>query len=890
MRTRAIRKGLSERTEKELTHSRCSNFLSQGDQPPIRHQASEARDSLSLSARRAFPPARFNAVGGKISSKVKGILDACTQACRNAGSCAQRETEIIAEGRTKEGNFEQTPTMAMMGSSAWNGQQNATDDDFQQYLEMNGMDGLTEGLHFDFQDFAADFQNQGTNGGAILQPQQIQDRRLQQQQQQQQQHMDTPMSGTEIPGLMSSVNLQQSTMHSHLGQMPSLASSGPATASIVIVSQPPPPVTSHSPPTPSDAINDIDAKIQFLQHQRMQQQQRQLEEQQVAFFAQQSRMIPPTPQSLEIQAGNSYYTAPDRTPQQGMYERYQRMGDQQQDMSFTPLVSPAVTPLETHFSMDSQFTIPGAYFSPLASPALHAQPESASTMFDSVVSAKTSSPAADMDLSTPTATKLTPSSLASEAARKAAAARKSAMSKTRGKGSVRQSPISKPQRKKTQTTPIMNAQALSELAESIQLSQDAQNHLLPPPAPHGHTGSPVGLTDSENGSVSPETLSEMPPPPVPRQRSARPSPHTEPSGAGAKPVLPTLQSKMSPATPASLMRLTSPSNSIGATPTSHAALPQEPIENFELPESVNFQHRNMRDPQTMNQSPAHSPFLGPTAVSSMARAPQPLASAAYAKSRTSASATQSPLMVGQQQGGGSGSAATTPLLAAAVRKTPQMLPRGSKKRGSIASSHPSPALLPRISPSIKPLLPAGNGGAEDMASRLLTSKSNYQNILEGNSVPGVSYPSELSTNLTSKRTSHKIAEQGRRNRINSALQEIATLLPPSLSPGKTDDDEGNGGKKGDKQGGGGPNSKASTVEMAIEYIKMLRIEVAEANKRAEEAERKLELYTGKQGDGRAATAVAKGDATTGEVDGNEVEMSSTGHDPVCQGSGAPEDM
>ncbi|MCV5073741.1 helix-loop-helix domain-containing protein, partial [Escherichia coli] len=46
-------------------------------------------------------------------------------------------------------------------------------------------------------------------------------------------------------------------------------------------------------------------------------------------------------------------------------------------------------------------------------------------------------------------------------------------------------------------------------------------------------------------------------------------------------------------------------------------------------------------------------------------------------------------------------------------------------------------------------------------------------------------------------------------------------------------------KDKDKAGGGIPNSKASTVEMAIEYIKQLQKEVADANKRAEEAERKL---------------------------------------------------
>ena len=129
--------------------------------------------------------------------------------------------------------------------------------------------------------------------------------------------------------------------------------------------------------------------------------------------------------------------------------------------------------------------------------------------------------------------------------------------------------------------------------------------------------------------------------------------------------------------------------------------------------------------------------------------------------------------------------------------------------------------------------------AEDTASQLLASKSNYQRILEGNTVPGVTYPSELSTILTSKRTSHKIAEQGRRNRINSALQEIATLLPKHVAKDLEKDDSGNGEKKDGKQSNA-PSSKASTVELAIVYIKQLKEEVAEANKRAEAAEKRLE--------------------------------------------------
>jgi len=131
---------------------------------------------------------------------------------------------------------------------------------------------------------------------------------------------------------------------------------------------------------------------------------------------------------------------------------------------------------------------------------------------------------------------------------------------------------------------------------------------------------------------------------------------------------------------------------------------------------------------------------------------------------------------------------------------------------------------------------------------LLASKSNYQNILEGTVIDGVQYPKELEAGLTSKRTSHKIAEQGRRNRINTALQEIATLLP-SRSSTKDSGGEKSDGGQGDKSEGKeerktqNANSKASTVELAIDYIKTLKIDLAEANRRAEEAESKLKQFT-----------------------------------------------
>src|SRR5690606_4977026 len=42
-------------------------------------------------------------------------------------------------------------------------------------------------------------------------------------------------------------------------------------------------------------------------------------------------------------------------------------------MVFTPLISPAVTPLEPSFATLPDFSMPGSYFSPLTSPALEAQ-------------------------------------------------------------------------------------------------------------------------------------------------------------------------------------------------------------------------------------------------------------------------------------------------------------------------------------------------------------------------------------------------------------------------------------------------------------------------------------------------------------------------------------
>lgn len=125
----------------------------------------------------------------------------------------------------------------------------------------------------------------------------------------------------------------------------------------------------------------------------------------------------------------------------------------------------------------------------------------------------------------------------------------------------------------------------------------------------------------------------------------------------------------------------------------------------------------------------------------------------------------------------------------------------------------------------------------------LASKSNYQNILDGTHLPGVSYPETLAENLSSKRTSHKLAEQGRRNRINLALKEIETLLPASIMAANNKKEKSlvkeESGDASDKLGGAQGTSKASTVEMAIVYIKSLQAELKETKDKLEAAEKSL---------------------------------------------------
>ncbi|KAA8898487.1 hypothetical protein TRICI_006549 [Trichomonascus ciferrii] len=145
---------------------------------------------------------------------------------------------------------------------------------------------------------------------------------------------------------------------------------------------------------------------------------------------------------------------------------------------------------------------------------------------------------------------------------------------------------------------------------------------------------------------------------------------------------------------------------------------------------------------------------------------------------------------------------------------------GSNSRKNSPAIHPK--ISPKISPSASPHLGPtpvttsnhqsnGSSSSSDLAA-FLSSKSNYQTIVEGrHNELGLSYPEHLSANLTSKKTNHKLAEQGRRNRMNTAVTELGKLVLPKDSSSAT-------------------SSKAHTVETAIQHIKNLQAELESTKK------------------------------------------------------------
>ncbi|KAF8251654.1 hypothetical protein K440DRAFT_538941 [Wilcoxina mikolae CBS 423.85] len=461
-------------------------------------------------------------------------------------------------------------------------------------------------------------------------------------------------------------------------------------------------------------------------------------------------------------------------------------------MIFTPLVSPAVTPLETEFSRHiPDFVMPGA-FSPLTSPALNAH-HHRTHMPNPHMS---HNPAPMQALTDPSQSPV----LASGKRGSISSGRRKSTTSRNPARVVRESPSMKPQRKRAAPpTPLSAApKASNTLAQQAptysplpQTSGGSRRDPSTPAVSQQNTPMqhPLSQEGSSNESVSPEPLPEVLMAPPPRRSLSSRSPMDDGSSTAHKPL-------NAPVTPASLMRLPKTSLPTEDIPPISMDTSEYLNRDVEAQDATNMngkQYNEEMPTSTMNRSSSRTPSLTPSL-----------------KPSRGTSRHTSPL---------------DPVNPGAITKKEPA--RNSRKRGSVSSS---PALQPKISPSIKPLLPIGM--SPDASAFLLASKSNYQNIVEGNhSHLGLQYPEHLSTNLTSKRTSHKIAEQGRRNRINNALAEMAGLLPP-INGGSAGSDSGTTGKE--------QTSKASTVELAIEYIRQLKRELEETKAKLKAVEDKLQ--------------------------------------------------
>ncbi|KNG82160.1 putative HLH transcription factor (PalcA) [Aspergillus nomiae NRRL 13137] len=481
-------------------------------------------------------------------------------------------------------------------------------------------------------------------------------------------------------------------------------------------------------------------------------------------------VIPPTPNSIEMQGSAATY--PQRVDENHeMYDRYARINEEQ--ALYTPLVSPAMTPLETQFRLP-EYTIPGEYFTPLTSPALEAQnANSTSYPFHSGHVSDMGFVNSPIDNSIPVSS-----------------------------AKKQQSPSVRPQTRKKSLLQINSDEILNGLS---------QHQGGPRSQPSTGSGLRYGSNESSGqDSVSPEPLSEplMPPPALP---PARRSPAIAPQ---------MVQSQTNePATPAMLMRIQRPQHSPAATGQASGPVSSEPhddiMEEVILPEAatptthfsqsqVTRIDTSLRNVRTDAASPATSAGLTPA----LEPKSTPLAE------RNPSSVAPSPRTVAMPSPSG-------PI--GKKSDTPKLGPLG-RKRQSLSSSQPSPNLRPKISPSIQPLV-RGECISSETSALYLASKSNYQHILDGTLLPGVSYPEALAENLSSKRTNHKLAEQGRRNRINNALKEIEALIPA--------------GEKEKEKPSNQQISKASTVEMAIDYIKALKKELEETKGKLKAAEARL---------------------------------------------------
>lgn len=317
-------------------------------------------------------------------------------------------------------------------------------------------------------------------------------------------------------------------------------------------------------------------------------------------------------------------------------------------------------------------TVPGAYFSPLTSPALNAQnypyAQTHSSHYGTTSGSSTGASPIDVDMDMLDEPALSHSN---QGRKLRSATKRSAPTRFNATPArVRQSPIVKPGRRKATVSSLIPPKEVSDLLEEERAIR---------PSTSG-TDLRRSRESSESDSISPGPLSEMGPPPKPS--SVHPSPAISPGNAQPS-------SGIAPATPASLMRI-HPSPTFGhddALPAlDDLALPEASLDRPQLSRiDTAIQDGDQDTPRlSARKTPKLGPLHTPSGASAMSGKPSP---------SPMLSAVNSPTSPAFFSGTG--------------RKGDPTSARSTKKRNSVTSTLVSPALRPKISPSIKPLLPDG---------------------------------------------------------------------------------------------------------------------------------------------------------------------------------------
>jgi len=111
-------------------------------------------------------------------------------------------------------------------------------------------------------------------------------------------------------------------------------------------------------------------------------------------------------------------------------------------------------------------------------------------------------------------------------------------------------------------------------------------------------------------------------------------------------------------------------------------------------------------------------------------------------------------------------------------------------------------------------------------SELLVSKSNYQLLKEGqSSLTGLTFPPNMMESVSAKRRVTTIAERGRRNNLNKALEDLDAVLSEDCCEEMSRIASASQFNHTSKVPGPQTRTKIGTLKLAIEYIRCLQNEV-----------------------------------------------------------------